>query len=227
MKKLLVICLTIALVATFGISAFAAGFISSRSLEQAPQLITVKPAGGNTGTTSSNSTVRIVPYGNRSTLTPNLQANMEKAYQEINEKQDQSPISSVINTVAKGSNIKLSNIAVSNLFDIHTEDNSGNVIADGDSYSLTLSSSDAENFLGLMKRNSDGTWELVKDAKVEGGMLSFTFTGAAPYAILVNNTANSTAPATGDSNVYPILIITVLSVLAFTVVVLKSKEQNG
>ena len=229
MKKLLVVSLTLILLAAISLTAFAAdnNFVSSRALEQAPELVSFLPSASNTGTQNSNNTLKIVPFGKRDTLTPDLKANIENAYEEISGKQGQSQFNGVINNLAKNKNLKPSNIAVSNLFDIHTEDENGNIVSSGDYYTLTLSSNDAKNFAGLIKRNSDGTWELVSDAKVDGNKLSFTFTGSAPYAILVNNTANTVSPTTGDSNVNVILLITVFSALVFSGVILSSKKQNA
>lgn len=176
---------------------------------------------------AANSTLKIVSYKDRNTLPQDLKISMEKAYSEITENKDLTEIVPEIKDIAKGIKSGSKRVSVSNLFDIHAEDADGNVIVNGDNYSITISSDAAKNFVGLMKRNSDGKWEIVKDAKLDGNNLSFTFTGAAPYAILVYNTVSTTSPVTGDNSINFVLAITVLFTLAFAGVILSSKKQNG
>ncbi|MGN0691565.1 MAG: hypothetical protein ACI4K7_04360, partial [Oscillospiraceae bacterium] len=80
MKKVMAICLTLVMVMSLGIAAFAApgSFISSPSMNKAPVLISYENE-------SSDCTAKLIltAYADRKTLPENLCAMIEKAYDMI------------------------------------------------------------------------------------------------------------------------------------------------
>lgn len=228
MKKLLVFCLTLILVSVIGLTAFAidGAFVSSSELNQAPTLISVVPTGSNTNIVNSGNTVVIVPYGLRNTLNDQLKANMDKAYSDIVSNKDLTKLNWNLVDIAAKNQVSGTNLAVSNLFDLHIKNDDGTIVlSNGQTYNILLSNETAKNFVCLMKLNNSGSWEIVKDAKLLNNNLSFTFDYAAPYAVVVNNTVSTSSPKTGDYDFNALAIMTALSALAFLGLALTSKKQ--
>ena len=70
----------------------------------------------------------------------------------------------------------------------------------------------------------NNAWEVVENAKVENGVLTFTVDSFSPFAIVVDNAAAQNSPQTGDNGISVALaIIAIVSGAALTVCVKKSK----
>lgn len=50
----------------------------------------------------------------------------------------------------------------------------------------------------ILHQLSDGTWETINPSAVENGKVSFTMTSYSPVAVVIQNSAQGTAPKTGD-----------------------------
>ena len=80
MKKVLAICLMMAMMLSISVTAFAApdGFVSSPSSQKAPGLVAFVPKDA-----ACTARLVITPYGDRNDLPVALQTMMEKAYSRL------------------------------------------------------------------------------------------------------------------------------------------------
>ena len=223
MKKVLVICLTVVFMMSMTLTAFAAtgSFVSSPTGNPAPQKVEFKPADED-----CTATLVITPYSDKKELPAAIKTLMEKAYNAIKGSDDISTFNADLAALAKSKKIKGSDLAVSDLFDIHV---TGCDYHDGHTdFDIVLSADSLKNFVGLLHMNKNGEWELVKDAKViaNGEHLSFSVDSFSPFAVVVNTKANPSQ--TGDNSMIPLYVaIMAVSALAIVVILVKSKKQTA
>ena len=223
MKKVLVICLTVVFMMSMTLTAFAAtgSFVSSPTGNPAPQKVEFKPADED-----CTATLVITPYSDKKELPAAIKTLMEKAYNAIKGSDDISTFNADLAALAKSKKIKGSDLAVSDLFDIHV---TGCDYHDGHTdFDIVLSADSFKNFVGLLHMNKNGEWELVKDAKViaNGEHLSFSVDSFSPFAVVVNTKANPSQ--TGDNSMIPLYVaIMAVSALAIVVILVKSKKQTA
>ena len=207
MKKVLVVCLTVVLALAMSVTSFAAvgGFVDSPSKNDAPVIV----EGDNT---------EVISYGDRDELTEDERKDIEDAYQEIINTENITSLTDDLKHVANDKGVNGSNLAVSDLFNVKTDENGKTVVLKPDSL---------ENFVSLL-RYVDGVWTVVDDAKVVDGNLQFLAKGSAQYAIVVD--ASSTkpqTPATGDNtNVWFYAVAMVASAAVIAVLLVKSKKEQ-
>ena len=227
MKKVLALLLTVALVATLSVSAFAqtGGFVSSPSNNQAPTLISFKASDKD-----CDGSLVVTSFGKRNELSDTLRALLEKARDEVASSTDLTKLNSDLAKVAAQKNIAGSNLAVSDLFDIHV---TGCDTHDGHfEFDITLAADTLSRFVGLLHMKHDGTWELVKDAKVvnNGEHLTFSVESLSPFAIVVNTDPNAAPPTSDNWMIYVYGGIAVVSGIALVAVWFfwrKSKKQEN
>ncbi len=223
MKKVLVICLTVVFMMSMTLTAFAApgAFVKSPTGNPAPQQIEFKPA--DEGCTA---TLVITPYTDKQELPAALKTLMEKAYNAIKGTDDVSTLNAALAKLAKDKKIKGTDLAVSDLFDIHV---TGCEYHDEHTdFDIVLSADSLKNFVGLLHMNKNGEWELVKDATVisNGEHLKFSVDSFSPFAVVVNTKANPSQ--TGDNSMIPLYVaVMAISALAIVVILVKSKKQNA
>ena len=222
MKRVLAIGLMIVMMMSVSITAFAApgSFDKSPSGNKAPVVEEFKPE-------SEECTAELVvtPYAERNELPADLKDQIEKAYSAIASTDDLTKLNSDLAAVAAGKNILGNKLAVSDLFDVHVSGCTAH--EDHVNFNITLGADTLNRFVGLLHMNKDGSWELVKNAKVVNGgkALNFSMNGFTPYAIVVDTTGNT--PATGDnSNVLPYIILMAASAVGFVVVLVVSKKKK-
>ena len=223
MKKVLVICLTVVFMMSMTLTAFAApgAFVKSPSGNPAPGMIEFKPA-------DEDCTARLVitPYSDKHELPAALKALMEKAYNMIKGSTDLSTFNADLAALAKAKKIKGTDLAVSDLFDIHV---TGCDYHDEHvDFDIVLSADSLKNFVGLLHMNKNGEWELIKDAKViaNGEHLAFSVDSFSPFAVVVNTKANPSQ--TGDNSMIPVYVVVMaISALAIVVILIKSKKQTA
>lgn len=222
MKKVLVLCLTVVLMMSMTITAFAApgAFISSPTGNQAPGKIEFTPADDD-----CTATLVITPYGDRTELPAALKALMDEAYKSIKDTTDLTTLNAALAKLAKDMKIKGSDLAVSDLFDIHVT--GCNYHEEHKEFDIVLSADTLKNFVGLLHMNKDGKWELVTDAKVinNGDHLKFSVDAFSPFAIVVN----TGKPAqTGDNSMIPLYVaIMAVSALAIVAILVKTRKQKA
>ncbi|MBQ3547589.1 MAG: hypothetical protein IJA44_03845 [Clostridia bacterium] len=223
MKKVLVICLTVVFMVSMTLTAFAApgSFVSSPSGNPAPQKVEFKPADED-----CTATLVITPYSEKNELPTALKAMMEKAYNDIKGTDDLTTLNAALAKLAKDLKIKSSDLAVSDLFDIHV---TGCDYHDEHvDFDIVLAADSLKNFVGLLHMNKNGDWELVEGAKViaNGEHLAFSVDSFSPFAVVVNTAAKPSQ--TGDSNMIPVYVaIMAVSALALVVILVKSKKKTA
>ena len=162
MKKVLAICLMMVMLVTMSVSVFAApnGFVSSPSTNTAPPVVDFKPSNGST-----TITLNVVPYGERHEMEQELLEVFEEAYKTITEAENVTDLTEELKTIVEEKNIEPEKVAISDMFDIHTE---GTVTDSGKiEYEITLDLEMLSHFVALLHMK-DGKWEVVEDAQVVG-----------------------------------------------------------
>lgn len=226
MKKVLVICLMMVMVVSMSVTAFAApgGFVSSPSGNPAPTVVDFDPNDDD-----CPGWLVVTPYGDRHKLSDALRAMLEKAYNSIVNSDDLTKLNAELAKIAADKNIVGTDLAVSDLFDIHVTGCDYHDEHVG--FDITLDADTLSHFVGLLHMNKDGVWELVTNAEVvnDGEHLKFSVDSFSPFAIVVDTSSGTPdAPQTGDNSMIHIYaIIMVVSALAVIVIVrVRSRESN-
>lgn len=223
MKKLLAIFLALITMATMSVSVFAApdDFIISPSKNMAPGFVDFDPKDED-----CTSALVITGFADKNTLPQNMQDVMNNAYQSIVEG-DLSKLLTELESYVNQNNIDGKNLAVSDLFNMHTTgcENHEN----HKEFDITLDADTLKNFVGLMYMDENGKWHWVADAKVvnNGKHLKFTGMGSGSYAIVVDTTKDTSA-GTGDSSIIAICAtVMAVSAMALVVVLVKGKKKEA
>lgn len=219
MKKMLVICCALLMVMSMSTVAFAAtgGFVSSPTGNMAPTVEDFKAADAD-----CTAELKVTPYSERFDLPAVLQELTQKAYDEIRGSKDLTTLNDALAEQAEEMKIAGANLAVSDLFVLHTEG-----CVDHEShkeFDVTLASDKLKNFVALMYMNENGEWVLVEDAKVVNSEhLVFTADVFAPFAVVVEQEAMQTGET---SRTWLYLAIMAASATAMLIVWRASKKQT-
>ena len=227
MKKVLVFLVMTVLLVTLSLSSFAqtGGFVSSPSNNQAPTLISFKANNEN-----CDGVLVITPYAKRNELSNNLRDLLEKARNEIAASNDLTKLNSDLAQVASQKNIAGTQLAVSDLFNLHV---TGCDAHEGHfDFDITLAAETLKHFVGLLQMKSDGTWELVKDAQVvnNGKHLKFSVNTLSPLAIVVNTDPANVPPTSDNWMIYVyggIALVSGVSMVTVWFFWRKSKNQEN
>ena len=224
MKKVLAICLAVVMAVGMSFSAFAApgSFLKSPSKNPAPTIQSFFPRAG------CEARLVITPYINRSTLPEDLKVLIEHAYSTIAGTNDLTTLNAALAALAAEMGIDTTDLAVSDLFDIHVEGCNSHDTHKG--HEIVLGADTLDRFVGLLHMNKDGVWEFVSGAEVinDGKSLSFTVDTFSPFAIVVDTSSSSDEPGTGDNSM--ILLYSLVMVASATVIIVlaaKSKKQKA
>lgn len=189
MKKLLTFALVTAMMFTASTSVFA-DFIKSPSNEEAPEIVEASSSNPNVDAEELAGGLTITPYGDRDNLPEELQKMIEEAYAEIKDASDLTDLVAELADVAEELNITTEGLSVSALFDVNC------TIKNHETITLKLKDPDAfKNFVALL-HYTDGEWEIVEGAKVDGDKLTFSADSFSPFAVVVATEIKS-APKTG------------------------------
>ena len=222
MKKILVICLTLIMVASMTVVVFAApsGFLSSPSGKPGPTIESFDPDDDD-----CTADLIITPYSDRNTLPSELKTLIEKAYNDILNIGDLTKLNAELAKLAAKKKIEGKNLAVSDLFDIHT---TGCDFHEGHfDFDIVLAADSLNRFVALLHMNKNGEWEVIDNARVtnNGEHLEFSVESLSPFAIVVDT---SDGPQTGDNTmIYVSFILMIVSAAALVVVLIKSKKQKA
>lgn len=194
MKKILTVVLMIAMVMslTLAVSAEVGGFIQSPSNNHAPTL--VEGANIDPGCIAQ---VIITAYIDRHELPTEKLLLLEEAYRIIAENPDLSALNSTLVELAAELGISVSDLAVSDMFDISATDCDEH---DGHGhFDITLKADTLANFVCLLHYYK-GVWSIVDGATVteEGTHLEFDVKEFSPFAIVVNTNPDAKAGADTD-----------------------------
>lgn len=225
MKKLLAICLTVVMLMSFGVIAFAApnNFISSPSGQSAPEIVDF-----SVESEDCVADLVITPYSERDTLPEDVREKFEKAYEEIVSASNLAKLNAELSKIAENMNIPEENLVVSELFDIRYINCSKH---EGHGYfDIVLKPEVLKGFVALLHLNGDN-WELVEGARVEnnGIHLVFSIDDFSPFAIVVNTAENdSVAPSTGEIvNIVLYASIMLVSAVALVFVWVKFRKKSA
>ncbi len=222
MKKVLAIILAVILVASTAVVAYArGGFVSSPSGKPAPVIITIEFEDG-----SCKPEIVITPYSEIDELIEKKKQDMKAAYDEIAANTDLTKICAELRAVAEALKVKIENLAISDLFDLSAyhkipHDYCGSI-------KITLSAETIKNFVALIHRKADGTWENIQDVVVNEAENSITFSARdfSPFAVVVDT--SSDIPDTGDFLIIPAATMVISAVsLAGILISLKKKKQEA
>ncbi|MGN0451252.1 MAG: hypothetical protein ACI4FN_03935 [Acutalibacteraceae bacterium] len=225
MKKTLALVVTVILMLSASISAFAVNgsFTGSPTNNSAPTLVdftsTVPGFNGN---------LLITPYKNRNNLSTEKKQQLETAYKQISEAADLTAIAPEIKTVAANAKVDVKDLAVSDLF---LADVDGNVATDASGkYTVTIKCDNLNKFVSLLCFN-DGKWTVINDAKVDSnGNLVFTTDVLGAFATVVSTEGSGAVkPQTGEQFPWAYVVVAGVSAAALivlAVVAVKAKKKG-
>ena len=229
MKKVLVLCLTVVMITTMCVSAFASGiFVKSPSANKAPVIEEVVKEDEN-----CTADLVLTPFGDRENLPDDKKnileiiydaiVNIDKADDAVSEAVAtvKNEIKEVIKEVAEEKKIDEKVIAVSDLFDVSHQGCTDHDEHKG--FTVKLKAETLKNFISLL-HYENGSWEIVKDVTInKDGTITFTGDMTGSYAVLVDS---SKLPSdTGDnSNIALWIMLLSASALAIVLVALKKKR---
>lgn len=225
MKKVLALCLVIAMLASLSIAAFAApnGFVSSPSGGRRPPVIEKFDPVDDDCTAD----LIITPFGDKNQLSEDERKEMEDAYDDIVNADNLGDLNKELADAAKEQGIDPDDLAVGDLIHLGCsgcEDHEGHV-----KFDVTLDAEGLDKLVGVIYRDENGDWHWVDDAKVQDGKLHFTGDGYHPYAIILDNTVvDEESSETSDTNTIIICIaVMVVTAAALAVVLIKGKKRHA
>lgn len=225
MKRVLAICLALAVLSCLSITAFAdpGSFVKSPSYNDAPEVEKFDPA--DDGCTAQ---LIITPYSKRDTLPEDRKDRIEDAYKEIVGTDDLTDLSKALEDLAKEKGIDGNRLAVSDLFDARIE--GCQIHEDHIGYEIILEMDTLEGFVGLMGMDENGNWILIEAEVInDGTQLRFSVESLhSPLAVVVDTGETADSPFTGDSPmIFVYAIIMAISALAVVVIAIKYRKQTA
>ncbi len=226
MKKLIVFSLTLVMLFSMTMTAFAAGgFVSSPvngGFDGSPSL---NLAPGVQGATSSKPgvtvTVEATAYGDRSDLSTEEVKALEDAYNDIKGAKELTELTKDLKAIADKAGAEVADLKVSDLFDLSKD------VADAGTVTvnLKLDAAKLKGFVAVLHFENGG-WEVVDGAKVKDNVLTFSTDSMSPFAIVVDTDADETQ--TGDNAMlYVCGAVAAVSALALAVCVVKAKKSTA
>lgn len=219
MKKVFIVILSAVMIASLSLSGFAASFVSSPSGNKAPTLVSY-----DFESDECNATLEITAYADRNTLSADAKTAIETAYNSIKSANDVSSLNADLAALAADKEIKGTNLAVSDLFDISYENCDPADHANHGKVTIKLSAETLADFVAIM-HYKNGAWELVSGATVSGDEVTFTVSSLSPFAIVVDATPDS-PPTKDNGNIYLLVAIAALSLAAAVVCFKKSRKEG-
>ncbi len=220
MKKVFIVLISAIMIASLSVSGFAASFVSSPSGNKAPTLVSF-----DFESDECNATIKITAYSDRNTLSADGKTAIEAAYTSIKSANDVSSLNADLAALAADKEIKGTNLAVSDLFDVSYENCDATAHADHGKVTVKLSAETLADFVAVM-HYVNGSWELVSGATVSGNEVTFTVDSLSPFAIVVDATPDS-PPTKDNGNIYILVAVAALSLAAAAVCFKMSRREEG
>ncbi len=213
MKKFLVVGLTLAMLLSMSVSAFAApgAFVKSPSANGAPTVVSF-----STSEEGCDGEIVVTPYKDRTQLSDSVRAELEKAYGDIVATTDLATLNSGLADIAKNLGIASTDLAVSDLFDVSYV---GCTLHDSHkSITVTLKSETIQRYAALLHLKN-GVWDLIEEVEVNEEENTITFSSAelSPFAVVVDTSVPKDSPQTGDNSM---ILLGVMGVAAAGLVVI-------
>ena len=228
MKKLLVLCLALAMLvgSVMSVSAATTKYNPSPEKEEISPKVISAEAGGKDFTPY----VVITPYNRKDKAINEIREILEQSYKEITSEDDLLKLIPALRQIAEKLGYSSSNLSISDLFHIYCNEY---VEAQDGQMKIVLSAETFKGFVSLVCFK-DNKWQIVDGATAskEGDeyYLSFTSAGFYPYAIVVHDGTpfNPESPDTGDTASLP-AALAVMAVSAATLVAFcaKSKKKDN
>ena len=177
MKKFVMLCMVVLMLVSLcvPVAATTGGFISSPSNNQAPEMIEAENK-------KCDAEIIITAYANRDQLSEEKRQALEAAYAEIVGTEDLSTLNKKVKKMAKKLGVDVSELAVSDLFDISMTECADH--AKHGKSDIVLSTETLENFVCLLHYD-DGEWVVVKNAKIsKENYLEFSQAEFSPFALV-------------------------------------------
>lgn len=202
---------------SLSLTAFAevGSFVQSPSVNDAPVL-----EDSSSEDHDCDESLIVTSYADRSDLSEEAKAKIEKAYQKISGVKNLTSVCGALKAVAEAKGIPTENLAVSDLFDLSDK----HADVEKAKFEVSLKAETLENFVGLL-HFVDGKWELVEDAAVyenEDGdlILKFTTDGLSPFAVVVD-TQEKTLVNDNTGLIVALIIISVAEAAALITILIK------
>ncbi len=223
MKKVIVICMVLAMMMSMAVAAFASedSFVVSPSKNPAPDVV-----GAKNESEDCEAQVVVTAYGNRDNLSEEQRQKLDEAYAAIKNAQDLGDLCERVAEIAKEMGIDVANLAVSDLFDISDTDCSGH--EDHGRFDITLKADTLKNFVCLL-HYYNGEWRVVENAEVtnNGEHLEFEEKEFSPFAIVVS-TEPIPEPESGMSGwLIALFIILLLALIAVVVWSIQKRSKKA
>ena len=223
MKKILAVCLALVMVASAAFLAFAqGGFVSSPSGNPAPLIVEVVYEDG-----SCKPRLVVTPYSEHESLDEKREEDINDAYDEIAANEDLTNLTEALSAVAAEKGIPVEDLAVSDLFDVTCYHNGDHEYCG--TITITLSAETIKNFVALLHRNSDGSWNVVPNVIVNqaSNTIQFSAVDFSPFAVVVDTSAEN-LPNTGEALYIPAIAMFVSAIaLVFVLVNLRKNKQEA
>jgi len=219
MKKLFAILLTVVMVCSLSVTAFAAGaFIESPSYFEVPIIIDFENSSHE-----CPAQLVIIPYSKRDTLSSEKREALVAAYDQIAGTKDITAFNADFKAATEKKGLVPAQLVVSDLFDLSYI--ACDLHSEHGGFTITLQPETLKDFVGLLHLKN-GEWEYVSNAEVieDGKQLKFYVEDLSPFAIVTKHDT----PTTGDAGINPIWIVMMAASLAGLVVVhFVSKKANA
>lgn len=199
MKKIVLVCLTVLMIFSLSLTAFAAdSFVSSPFKKGAPELVSA--ANESPDCTAK---VFITSYADRASLPPETVEKLEYAYNAFCGKVEDRDLTALLAQIAEKYGIHVNDLSVSDFFDISATDCQNHEYHG--QFDILLKAEALENFVCLVHYYNGG-WRVVDGAEVtQGGThLVFTEEEFSPFAIIVNTGDTPLKDPTDDPSKDPI-----------------------
>ena len=210
MKKIVMVCMALILIASMSLSVVAAtgGFMSSPSGRPAPELVS-----GKNSSESCKASVSVTAYGDRHMLTEESRLQIEAAYASIVGTADVGTLSDALPALAEAMGVQSADLAVSDLFDISATKCDEH--ASHGAFGIKLKAEALDNFV-TVSHYYNGAWSVIENVELvedEDGEKAIEFSAKelSPFAIVVS-TQKIEPPA--KSNVGWIVAIIIIAVVA-------------
>ena len=190
MKKILIVLVTLVMIATLCLPVMAepGGFVSSPSKEQAPTIV-----GGENESPECKAELSITSYADRNHLSEESRKAFESAYTSVLGAEKLNELNSAIVNIAEDAGFELSDLAVSDLFDISCSDCENH--ENHGKFSVKLRPESLEGFVCLI-HYVGGRWKVVENARVaaDGVTLEFEEKEFSPFAIITGDDSSDILP---------------------------------